>query len=88
MGYWGTMVVRELKHLTTALGLHQLVDTLHLTRHLGHRTQLGERWLGAGKVSATGPWATLEPPNYKREILRVQEVFVRRKREHVSHQTE
>jgi hypothetical protein len=51
MGYWGTMVIRELKFLTAALDLHILIDTLHLTRHLGHRALNGERWMGAGKVS-------------------------------------
>lgn len=54
MGYWGTAVVRQMKLLTDLLGLNMIIDTLHITRHLGHKELGGDKWMGAGKVRWEG----------------------------------
>lgn len=51
MGYWGTAVVRQMKLLTGLLGYNVIIDTLQITRHLGHKDQSGDKWMGAGKAS-------------------------------------
>ncbi|EGD73241.1 hypothetical protein PTSG_04957 [Salpingoeca rosetta] len=49
MGYWGQALITSMRQMLEQYGLKILVDTFHITRHLGHRTGSKEQFIGAGK---------------------------------------